>query len=357
MRKGFIEIAAMLALAAVSIGFMVYALHLVQDSTDQKLAANIIDTQISDSIGTFRTNVNTSLDNLNTQLNSVSSSVSGLGTMSAVNSPCAVANGCLGTSTAPTANQIPIASGTTPTWKTLTASSGISITFDSTHIFVSSQGIDTTQAFTWTGAHTFSATTTFASTTKFTGVASFGVLLGGGSATTTSVAANATNTTLYYNGSSWVAGGTVPIKTYVAGGNVGVSANTTTTIASATLPQATTTTVYHVVAFINADSGTGANASATLTLNNTAVCGFGFSPTAVFGATNAFFQVSADFTLMGSTNSQLVDARCYSSGATSSISAMTQLQGFNLSTTTVFGLTVRDANTNTYNGSIVGLTH
>lgn len=143
-----------------------------QVSNIPSFGATIATTSLTDTLGTFRTNVNTSLENLNTQLNTVSSTVSGFGSIVAYNSPLPVANGGTSLSTGPSdSTQFLGANGTTPAWKSLVGV-GITVSTTTTSTILTSQNIDTSQNFTWTGGHTFSA-----------GVTSTGVLVQSGTST------------------------------------------------------------------------------------------------------------------------------------------------------------------------------
>lgn len=144
------------------------------------LGATIATTSQSDTIGTFRTNVNTSLQNLNTQLNTVSSTVSGFGNITSENVPLAVNKGGTGTSTTPSEGKFFVSNGTIPTWKTATFGGGLTYTTTTTGFTLNTTGIDVTVPYAWTGGHTHSASSTFngglysTATTSITGVTTLG---------------------------------------------------------------------------------------------------------------------------------------------------------------------------------------
>jgi hypothetical protein len=104
----------------------------------QQLGASVSSTELSDTINTFRTNVNGSLIRINDELvNSTSVDPGHLHTTGGVSGTIAVANGGTGTSTGPTINgQLFISSTTDWTVGALTAGDGISITSSSGSITI-----------------------------------------------------------------------------------------------------------------------------------------------------------------------------------------------------------------------------
>lgn len=72
MKKGFIDLITIIIAAAVAIasaGFYTYKIKQAINQANQvKLGATILETQLADTIGTFRTNVNDSLTNINSAL-------------------------------------------------------------------------------------------------------------------------------------------------------------------------------------------------------------------------------------------------------------------------------------------------
>lgn len=174
--SGFAGIALMISIALISVSaaaFTALEARIVKQKIEEamNLGATVYTTQLSDTFGTFRNQVNSSTANLNTQLNALSSTVSALGTMSTVNSPAPVANGGTGTSTTPANSQFLIASGTTPTWKTLASSTGITLAFNSTTVVIGTTGFDNTANINFTGNNTSTGTHTFQGTSTFTSAA------------------------------------------------------------------------------------------------------------------------------------------------------------------------------------------
>ena len=150
-------------------------------SYESRLGVTIATTSQSDTIGTFRTNVNTSLENIKTDLESVSSTQGTYGTIVVENTPLATNKGGTGTSTLPTDGKILSANGSTPTWKTLTSDGSITIATTTTSTQISTAGVNTAANFNWTGVHTFSAgvtstATTTLATTTMTGTLQFGTV-------------------------------------------------------------------------------------------------------------------------------------------------------------------------------------
>lgn len=176
-RQGFIDILTLILLGAVSIGgSFLYTQYLKQgqqvkqlENLISPLGASFTSTTLSDTINTFRTNVNTGLTNINSQLESVSSTIATYGTIVTANSPLPVANGGTATTTTPSNNQFLSNVSGVPTWKAFFAGSGMTITQGATSTSFETQGIDTSQNFSWTGQHTFGATTTINSSIIFTG--------------------------------------------------------------------------------------------------------------------------------------------------------------------------------------------
>lgn len=236
-RKGFAQFIVLFALAAISIGAALYANYKLSQSP--KFGATVYTTQLSDTINTFRQEVNSATANLNAQLVSVSTTVSGLGTLSAVNSPTPVANGGTGMSTAPTNAQFLAASGTTPTWKTLVASSGITLVNTPTSTIISTPGFDNTANIAFTGNNTHAGTETFNSSTVF-------------NATTTLPA-----TTTLINGLNLYTQITKPVLLLLGSSTPAANAS------SVTVSNIPTSTYLHIV--IN-DTGDGATAGGLLSL-------------------------------------------------------------------------------------------
>jgi hypothetical protein len=151
-------------------------------SYESRLGVTIATTSQSDTIGTFRTNVNTSLENIKTDLENVSSTVGTYGTIAVEDAPLVQNKGGTGLSTYPTDGQFLSSNGTTSVWKSLTSDGSITIATTTTSTQISTVGINTASDFTWSGAHTFTggvsstATTTLATTTM-TGTLGFSTYL------------------------------------------------------------------------------------------------------------------------------------------------------------------------------------
>jgi len=154
--RGFASVLLVLALAAL-IGIGLYAYSKYSTPT----GGTSVQTQLSDTLGTFRTNTNTNFSNIDSEIASITSTQASYGTMALVNSPVPVVNGGTGTTTVPSNAQFLSASGTSPAWKTLTFGSGLNSTTTATSVQISTQGIDTTANYTWSGSHSFASTTTF----------------------------------------------------------------------------------------------------------------------------------------------------------------------------------------------------
>ena len=166
-----------------------------------QLGATIATTSQSDTIGTFRTNVNTSLENLNNQLNSVSSTVGTYGNLALENSPLAVLKGGTGTTTVPTEGKFFVSNGTTPTWKTATFGGGLTYTTTTTGFTLNTAGIDSSANYTWTGGHIFSASSTFTGGLFSNSTSTLGnTIIGGTTSTINSTNLNVNSTNINLNG-------------------------------------------------------------------------------------------------------------------------------------------------------------
>jgi len=189
MMKNIIALIIIGTITVISSYFM------VSDSVEN-IGSSISITELSDTIGTFRTNVNSSLRELNADLSySTSTDPGHKHTTDAISGQIGVAQGGTDASTftegllyasgteafitlSPSSDgQIPIASGTGWTANTLTAS-GTNITVYNTpgRIFLESSEIDFSSDNTFTGQQTFAgglistASTTLQSTTTVSGV-------------------------------------------------------------------------------------------------------------------------------------------------------------------------------------------
>ena len=150
------------------VGSAFFARQEVEKAIEQQANfGSVIQTQLTDTIGTFRTNVNSSLTNLAANLATVTSTVNAYGNITAENTPLAVNKGGTGTTTTPLDSQYLMASGTTPTWKTLVASSGITIVYTATTTQFSTPGFDNTANISFTGNNTFSGSSSFNASTTF----------------------------------------------------------------------------------------------------------------------------------------------------------------------------------------------
>jgi len=164
-RKGFISLILVGIMSILVVGVITWYAKNEIDSS-QKLGATTYDTQLTDTLNTFRTNVNSSLDNLNTELESVSGTVI---TNSALLTDLPVAHGGTGTTTVPINMQYLMSSGTTPTWKNLVGGAGITISSTISSTILNTQGFDPTQNFAFTGNNTHAGTETFNGTTTVNG--------------------------------------------------------------------------------------------------------------------------------------------------------------------------------------------
>ena len=122
--NGFINIFGVLALAALSVASLALfsankAKNIVENELNKQIELNlgavVSSTALSDTIGTFRINVNDNFTRVNDQLiNSTSVDPGHLHTASSVSSTITIAKGGTGTSTLPTADgQLPIVSAST----------------------------------------------------------------------------------------------------------------------------------------------------------------------------------------------------------------------------------------------------
>jgi len=251
--KGFLNIALAIGLGALALGISLFGIY---KANDIRLGATVYTTQLTDTIGTFRNQVNSSTANLNAELVAVSTTIHTYGTIVTANSPLPIANGGTATTTAPSANQFFSANSAVPTWKSLVAGSGMTISSGNTSTVFSTQGIDTTSTFSWTGLHTFLGGL-ISNSSSFTGVLSAtGTLTLGGNITFNT---NPTMPNNFPNG--LIAASTTDIS---------APANTTTTIFSVTIPTSTIATQGSMVEiFVEISGGTvnTTNETSTLTLS------------------------------------------------------------------------------------------
>lgn len=267
-RNGIGQIFLLLGIAVmIGIGAFAYQQEKINEQTKAaqgaKLGAVVYTTQLSDTLGTFRNQVNSSTANLNTEVEAVSTTIHGYGNIVTESEPLRVAAGGTNTSTYPTVNQILSAETTTlfppfnvtPKWKTLIFGGGIISTTTATSISINTTGVDATANYSWTGTHAFNASTSFNSTTSFPGIASKGLLIAGASSTATSLSASTAKTIPVADGTNWTAatiGSLISITNTT--GTTNVSPNTTSTLISLTLPSAATTTVYNFTIGFGSDN-------------------------------------------------------------------------------------------------------
>lgn len=236
-------------------------------------------------------------------------------------------------------------------YKSAYAGATTSVVMTNSSGFVDPSVISTSSPYQWGANHNF------ASTTQYTGIATTGIMIGGGpNATTTAIGHGATATTVFWNGNSWVNNGSIPTKAFASGTSTPVL-NTVTTIASTTLPSATTSTYYHLNGQLTISTFNAANATATASLGALGICNFFFSPTASNGNVLGF---TSDIYMAASTSQEVITSSCFIGGtlvATSSVGGIV-VQSVNLSSNPVLSITVRDAtSTNNYSASVFGITY
>jgi hypothetical protein len=276
--KGFVALLLVGIVAVAALGLAGYEWY---SNHNQKLGAVVTDTQLTDTLGTFRTNTNTNIDNINAELNGVSTTIGTYGNLVTLNSPLASIYGGTGLSAAPSANQFLSASGTSPAWKTITWGSGLNSTTTATSVQISTQGIDTTANYNWTGLHTFtsltSASTTLNGTTTFANTP-FGTtnIWGVGNDGSSTLNTSSTLTRDYYYTNLTISSGTVlntaNYRLFVSGT---LTVNTNGTIADNGNTGGAGNTGLQGVAPNSAAGGLGATATATGTLPSNAPGGAG----------------------------------------------------------------------------------
>jgi len=127
----------------------------VKHEKQLQIGSTITTTTLQNTINEFRLNVNSSTDSLNSHLNALSSTVDTYGTIVTQNTPLGATVGGTAQSSAPSDLQLWTDVSGSAGYKTLTASSGIDVTTSTSAIYISSQGVDTSDNFTWTGTHSF----------------------------------------------------------------------------------------------------------------------------------------------------------------------------------------------------------
>src|SRR3990167_10601747 len=127
-QKGFIGLGIALAItAAISFVSSVWYIKSEQQKVESYLGT-VISTALTDTIGTFRTNVNTSLTNLQNELGSVSTTIATYGTIATENTPLVMNKGGTSTTTVPSANtQFLGSQGTAWAVKTFIDGSGVTV--------------------------------------------------------------------------------------------------------------------------------------------------------------------------------------------------------------------------------------
>lgn len=181
--RGFAEIVVLIAFGVIAVASLLYAAHESQMSKQATFGATVYTTQLSDTIGTFRTQVNSSTANLNTELVAVSTTIHAYGTIVSQNTPLGVSVGGTGTTTVPAANQYLESDGTRFQLKTIVASSGIAVTRTATATLISTLGFDATLNIGFTGNNTFAGSSTFngitiiAATTTINGITTVNQLM------------------------------------------------------------------------------------------------------------------------------------------------------------------------------------
>jgi hypothetical protein len=174
-RRAFVNLLVLLGVAAVfALAGFAYEKNIAEQ---QKFGSTVLQTQLTDTIGTFRTNVNSSLSSIATDVATITSTQATYGNLVTLNSPLPVANGGLGATTAPSNAQFLSASGTQPAWKTFTFGGGIISTTTPTSVTIDTTGLDATVNYNWTGTHTFSSgTVSLNATTTATYLAPVGAI-------------------------------------------------------------------------------------------------------------------------------------------------------------------------------------
>ena len=167
--KGFISLLLVGIVAVAALGLAGYEWY--QNQQTPKLGASI-QTQLTDTLGTFRTNVNTSFTQTDAAIAAITSTQATYGNIVTQNTPLGTAVGGTGTTTIPSANQFLSAAGTNPAWKTFIFGGGLLSTTTATSVTLNTSGLDPTANYAWTGNNTHAGSETFSSTTHLNGVTS-----------------------------------------------------------------------------------------------------------------------------------------------------------------------------------------
>lgn len=175
MKKGFASLELVVGLGILLTLVFLFIGYKFRN-TGPSLGAVVYTTQLSDTLGTFRNQVNSSTANLNTQLVAVSSSVSTLNTLTNL---LPIANGGTNTTTIPANNVFMMGNGTGYAFRTLSSSTGITLTYTATTTIIGTAGFDSTANIAFTGNNTFANSSTFNglvnlnATTTVTGATTF----------------------------------------------------------------------------------------------------------------------------------------------------------------------------------------
>ncbi len=261
MKKGFVSLLLVGIVAIAALGLAGYEWYQGQSP---KLGSSI-QTQLTDTLGTFRTNVNTNFSNIDSEIASITSTQAGYGNIISQNTPLGVTVGGTGTTTVPSDKQFFSVNGTTPTWKTFTFGSGLNSTTTATSVIISTQAIDTSANFTWTGSQTFSSTTalngatTLGGSTIITGVNN-AILKTNGSGVMSGITSSATGTIVSWNGSSWQNG----IYSTIQTGSTSSAGN----IATTTLPAISANGRYMITLRYFSNNTNTNNNTTTITLSD-----------------------------------------------------------------------------------------
>lgn len=212
-RKGYIQILLLIGIAAAfALGVVAYKkADDAQKKQDEqpKLGAQVLDTQHTDTLGTFRTNVNTSIDNLNTEVEVNSGTIHSYGNIVNENIPLRQSAGGLGSVTLPTDGQFLSANNSSATWKTFVFSAGLNSTNTATSVQIGTAGFDNTANIQFkgtnthsSGTETFAATSTFASNTVISYL-TYGIVVASGSTPLSTIIPSTTGNILSASGSVW----------------------------------------------------------------------------------------------------------------------------------------------------------
>lgn len=265
-KLGFVGISLLIAVAATSLLAAISTAYRVRELENERLGATTFTTQLTDTINTFRLQVNSSTANLNAELATVSTTARGVSSTIDLNfSPTIVAKGGTGTTTVPTDGQMFGAFGTTPMWKNIV---GVGVTVSSTasSTVFTTQGVNLADDYAWTGLHTFtqlrSNSSTLATTTQ-----------NGPTTINGTLTSNASTT---HNGTSTFRGNTYSYSSIFPSGlieststDVTANANATTTIFTVTIPANILATPGHIVEFVLELTGVANSATETSTLTLT----------------------------------------------------------------------------------------